>query len=163
MNAKNIFPTQPALLHSSERYVEFRLCGRRYTVSFGSFIGLLSYLVVAGMWLSAAAATPGLAQGAIEGAAATVEGEAEVSRQEWVERIQGARQRAKDAALEHRMHPERYAPSPEDKARISSERVLNDDSLQPGDIVSTDKGLFVFRGNADQPRKSEDFVPLRSR
>jgi hypothetical protein len=106
---------------------------------------------------------PCIAQDEPEGASATNEAQPEVSRQEWMERVQEAKQRAKDAALDHRMHPERYAPSLGDKARVASERVLNDDSLQPGDIVSTDKGLFVFRGSADQPPKSEDFVPLRSR
>jgi hypothetical protein len=103
------------------------------------------------------------AQNAPEISNGTVEVQPEVSRQEWLQRLQEARQRAKEAALEHRLHPERYAPSPEDKARIASERVLNDGSLQPGDIVSTDKGLFVFRGSADQPPKSEDFVPLPNR
>ena len=105
----------------------------------------------------------GVAQDAPQSASVTDEARPEVSRQEWMERVQEAKQRAKDAALDHRMHPERYAPSPQDKARVASERVLNDDSLQPGDIVSTNKGLFVFRGSADQPPKSEDFVPLRSR
>jgi hypothetical protein len=103
------------------------------------------------------------AQNAPESSNGTVEVQPEVSRRDWLQRLQDARQRAKEPAVEHRLHPERYAPSPEDKARIASERVLNDDSLQPGDIVSTDKGLFVFRGSADQPPKSEDFVPLPSR
>jgi hypothetical protein len=86
-----------------------------------------------------------------------------MSRQQWLQRVQEAERRAKEAAVEHRLHPERYAPYPEDKARIAGERVLNDGSLQPGDIVSTDKGLFVFRGSADQPPKREDFVPLPNR
>lgn len=103
------------------------------------------------------------AQNAPESSSATVEVQPEVSRHQWLQRLQEARQRAKETALEHRLHPERYAPSPEDQARIASERVLNDGSLQPGDIVSTDKGLFVFRGSADQPPTSEDFVPLPNR
>lgn len=86
-----------------------------------------------------------------------------MSHQEWLERVQEATQRAKEAAVGHRLHPERHTPSPEDKARIASERVLNDNNLQPGAIVSTDKGLFVFRGNSAPPPKSEDFVPLPNR
>jgi hypothetical protein len=113
--------------------------------------------------LCALTTLPCIAQDAPDRASMTDEAPREVSRQEWMERVQEAKQRAKDAAIDRRMHPERYAPSPEDKARIASERVLNDDSLQPGDIISTNKGLFVFRGSADQPPKSEDFVPLRSR
>jgi hypothetical protein len=103
------------------------------------------------------------AQNTPESPTANEQVQPEVSRQEWLERVQEATRRAKEAAVEHRMHPERYTPSAEDKARIASERVLNDDSLQPGDIVSTDKGLFVFHGSADQPPKSEDFVPLPNR
>jgi hypothetical protein len=34
-------------------------------------------------------------------------------------------------------------------------------ACSPGDIVSTNKGLFVFRGKADQPRSNEDFLPLQ--
>jgi hypothetical protein len=94
---------------------------------------------------------------------ATDEVQPEVSRQEWLERVQEAKRRAKEAAVERRLHPERYTPSPADKAQVASERALNDDSLQPGDIVSTDKGLFVFRGQPDQPPTSEDFVPLPNR
>jgi TPP-dependent 2-oxoacid decarboxylase len=120
-------------------------------------------LAAASALLCALTTLPCIAQETPESGSVTDEAQPEVSRQEWMERIQEAKQRAKDAALEHRMHPERYVPSPEDKARIASERVLNDNSLQPGDIVSTDKGLFVFRGSADQPPKSEDFVPLPSR
>jgi hypothetical protein len=120
-------------------------------------------LAAASALLCALTTLPCIAQETPESGSVTDEAQPEVSRQEWMERIQEAKQRAKDDALEHRMHPERYVPSPEDKARIASERVLNDNSLQPGDIVSTDKGLFVFRGSADQPPKSEDFVPLPSR
>jgi hypothetical protein len=116
--------------------------------------------VAASALLCALTMLPCTAQEARESASMTDEAQPEVSRQEWVERIREAKQRAKDTALDHRMHPERYVPSPEDEARIASERVLNDDSLQPGDIVSTDKGLFVFRGSADQPPKSDDFIPL---
>jgi hypothetical protein len=117
----------------------------------------------AGALLCALTNVPCIAQDGPESASVTDEARPEVSRQQWVERIREAKQRAKDAALDHRMHPERYAPSPEDEARIASERVLNDDSLKPGDIVSTDKGLFVFRGSADQPPKSQDFVRLHGR
>jgi hypothetical protein len=107
--------------------------------------------------------SPCPAQNTPESPAANEQVRPEVSRQEWLERVQEATRRAKVAAVEHRIHPERYTPSAEEKARMASERVLNDDSLQPGDIVSTDKGLFVFRGIANHPPKSEDFVPLPNR
>ena len=46
---------------------------------------------------------------------------------------------------------------------MASELVLNDDSLQLGDIVSTNKGLFVFKGQSDQERRESDFVALPPR
>ena len=88
----------------------------------------------------------------------------EMSREEWRERVEAAKRRAAAQALDRRMHPERYAPPPpEDPEVVATERVLNDDSLQRGDIVSTNKGLFVFQGRMDQPRRREDFVPLPPR
>lgn len=109
------------------------------------------------------AASPCAAQNTPESPIANEQLQPEVSHQEWLERVQEAKRRAQEAAVEYRTHPERYTSSAEDEARIASERVPNDGSLQPGDIVSTDKGLFVFRGSADQPPKSEDFVPLPNR
>jgi len=50
-----------------------------------------------------------------------------------------------------------------DQEQIASERVLNDGSLEPGDIVSTNKGLFVFKGRSDQERRESDFIALPSR
>jgi hypothetical protein len=43
------------------------------------------------------------------------------------------------------------------------ERALNDDSLRQGDIVSTNKGLFVFRGRSDHEHRESDFIPLPPR
>lgn len=87
----------------------------------------------------------------------------EPSREMWRDRIQDAKRRAKEIALERRLHPERYAPPPIDPANEATERVLQDDSLRPGDIVSTSKGLFVFRGRTDQPRHDGDFEALPKR
>ncbi|MGY3604942.1 MULTISPECIES: hypothetical protein [unclassified Bradyrhizobium] len=87
----------------------------------------------------------------------------EISRNAWRQRIEDAKRRAREVARERREHPELYMPIPEDPDLIATERVLNDESLQTGDIVSTNKGLFVFRGRIDQPRRQEDFVPLSAR
>jgi hypothetical protein len=51
-------------------------------------------------------------------------------------------------------------PSVADEERMATERVLNDDSPQRGDIVSTNKGLFVFRGRSDQEWLESDFIAL---
>jgi hypothetical protein len=45
------------------------------------------------------------------------------------------------------------------RARIASEQVLNDFSLQPGDIVSTLDGMFVFNGDEQGVRSPESFTP----
>lgn len=86
--------------------------------------------------------------------------EPEVSRDEWRQRIEEARRRAKEAARERRAHPELYKPAPEDPDVVATERLLRDDSLQRGDIVTTKKGMFVYQGRSDQPRRDQDFVPV---
>ncbi|MCK1269290.1 hypothetical protein IVB36_25265 [Bradyrhizobium sp. 35] len=86
--------------------------------------------------------------------------EPEVSRDEWRQRIEDARRRAKELSRERRDHPELYKPVPEDPDLVATERLLNDDSLQRGDIVSTKKGMFVYQGRPDQPRRERDFVPI---
>lgn len=87
-----------------------------------------------------------------------------MTRPEWQQRIEQARRRVRDLALDRQLHPERYLPPPPEDPEISATaRVLRDESLQPGDIVATTKGLLVFRGKSDQPRRAEDFVPLPGR
>jgi len=51
-------------------------------------------------------------------------------------------------------------PTLEEERRLASERVLNDVTLERGDIVVTNKGSFVFSGSTTEPRKPTDFVPL---
>ena len=78
-----------------------------------------------------------------------------LTREQWFERIENARRRSEEFVAKARVQP--MDPLPRDFAqREASERVMNDPSLQPGDIVSTDKGLFVFVGR-DEERKPGDF------
>ena len=86
--------------------------------------------------------------------------EPEPTREEWRQRVDDAKQRSKGVARERREHPELNAPIPEDPDLVATERVLNDESLQRGDIVKTKKGMFVYQGRSDQPRRQEDFVPV---
>ena len=86
--------------------------------------------------------------------------EPEPTRDQWRQRVDEARQRAKEASREHREHPELYKPVPEDPDLVATERILNDESLQRGDIVTTKKGTFVYQGKSDQPRREQDFVPV---
>jgi hypothetical protein len=86
-----------------------------------------------------------------------------ISRDEWREKVAKAKRRAQQTAIEQRGRVLDNIPSKVDDERLASERILNDDSLQSGDIVSTNKGLFVFKGRLDRERRDTDFVavPLR--
>ena len=87
----------------------------------------------------------------------------DMSRAEWRERVAVAKRRAQEVRLEQRGRAVYKAPSIEDQERLASERVLNDDSLQLGDIVSTNRGLFLFKGKPDRERSDSDFVLLQPR
>jgi hypothetical protein len=85
---------------------------------------------------------------------------AEMSRQQWQAQIKAARERSEIIRREHRF----FVPPPptqEELAEEASRQVLEDDSLQPGDVVSTNRGLYRFRGAPDRERKPDDFVRIR--
>ena len=84
----------------------------------------------------------------------------DINRDEWRERVAEAKRRARRFGLERRGRSTFNTPSMADEERIASGRVLNDDSVQRGDIVSTNKGLFVFRGQSDRERRDSDFIAL---
>jgi hypothetical protein len=84
----------------------------------------------------------------------------QMSRGEWQARVKASQQRADVMRREHKLvvpQPRR----PEDMDEEASRRILEDDSLAPGDIVSTRQGLFEFRGSPDRERKPDDFVRIR--
>jgi hypothetical protein len=119
-----------------------------------------------------ALATPGLsqlfaattfAQDVTSNAAAEDDAPLDMRRDQWRERVAEARRRSQQFALEHRGRPAFDPPSIADQERMLSAQVLNDDSLEPGDIVSTNKGLFVFKGQSDQERRESDFMALSPR
>lgn len=102
-------------------------------------------------------ANPGAAL-AHDAAGSTSENESdspELSREAWRQRVEQAKRRSQEVARERREHPELYTPVPEDPEVIATERILNDESLQ--------NGMFVYRGRPGQPRREQDFVPLRTR
>jgi hypothetical protein len=80
--------------------------------------------------------------------------------QEWQAHVEASRQRIE---LMRRQHDSFVAqqPSQGEIAEMASKRVLQDDSLKPGDIVSTTHGLFRFRGVANRQPTPDDFVRLR--
>ena len=72
------------------------------------------------------------------------------------------RERNKQIDLWRRERKSMVAPPPtqDEIAEAASREVLND-TLLPGDIVSTNRGLFRFRGSPDRERIPEDFERLR--
>jgi hypothetical protein len=84
----------------------------------------------------------------------------EVSRQEWQAKVRASRARA-DVMRHERRGLVPQAPTPDELAKEASRRALEDDSLLPGDIVSTNRGLFQFRGQPGGERKRDDFVRIR--
>jgi len=84
----------------------------------------------------------------------------QMSREQWRARVQSSRERAETARRERRSFMPR-PPTPEELAEEASRRVLEDDSLRPGDVVSTNRGFFRFQGPPDGERRRDDFVRIR--
>ena len=83
-----------------------------------------------------------------------------MSRDQWRAQVQNSRERAQITRRERR----NFIPQPpttEELAEEASKRVLEDDSLRPGDVVSTNRGLFRFQGPLDRERRPDDFVRIR--
>src|SRR5262245_49109125 len=85
---------------------------------------------------------------------------AEMGREGWHAHIKATREQADEMRRQHRSSIP-LQPTVEELAEAASKRILEDDSLQPGDIVSTNHGIFRFRGSPDRERKPEDFVRIR--
>jgi hypothetical protein len=83
----------------------------------------------------------------------------QMSRGEWQAHVKASRERL-DLMRRERKSFVAPPPSQDEIAEAASKKVLND-TLVPGDIVSTTRGLFRFRGSPDRERKPEDFERLR--
>jgi len=83
-----------------------------------------------------------------------------MSREQWQARIKAARERSDTVRRERRFFVPPQ-PTAEELAEELSRRVLEDDSLRPGDVVSTNRGLFRYQGAPDRERKPDDFVRIR--
>ena len=83
----------------------------------------------------------------------------QMSREEWQAHVKASRERL-DLMRRDRKSIVAPPPSQDEIAEAASRQVLND-TLVPGDIVSTTRGLFRFRGSPDRERKPEDFERLR--
>jgi hypothetical protein len=84
----------------------------------------------------------------------------QMSREEWLAHVEASRQRIELMRRQHQSFVPQQ-PSQNEIAEAASKRALQDDSLKPGDIVSTTDGLFRFRGAAEKQPTPDDFVRLR--
>ncbi len=71
----------------------------------------------------------------------------ELTRDEWRQRDRRCKAAVQEVARERREHPELHKPVPEDPEIVATGCVLNDESLQRGDIIATKKGMFIYRGD----------------
>jgi hypothetical protein len=84
----------------------------------------------------------------------------QMSREQWRAHIKNSRERSEIIRRERRyLIPQ--PPTPEELAEEASRRILEDDSLRPGDVVSTNKGLFRYQGPLDRERRPDDFLRIR--
>ncbi len=84
--------------------------------------------------------------------------DAELTREQWNERVDAARHRSQEYIANLRT----TVPAPPSRFQMekqAAERAMNDPTLRPGDVVSTGRGLVVFTGNGEE-RRSSDFRPL---
>jgi hypothetical protein len=84
----------------------------------------------------------------------------EMSREEWQAHVKAAREQANIMRREGRSFVAQ-PPTPDQISEEASKRVREDDSLRPGDVISTNRGLFRFQGSPDGERKPDDFVRIR--
>lgn len=71
-----------------------------------------------------------------------------ISREAWTQKVRQARERAEQARREAAAQPREEAPLPPSRERLATDRVLRDETLQAGDVVATESGLFLVRGRA---------------
>jgi hypothetical protein len=87
-----------------------------------------------------------------------------LTREQWQQRLEQARRRSEEFVANARANSA-AADEFDQKDAEASERAMNDSTLQPGDIVATDKGLLIFTGK-DEVRGIGNFklapkLPLR--
>jgi hypothetical protein len=81
-----------------------------------------------------------------------------ITREEWQKRIETARERLKQQRAQGL--GVRPAKSDQEIEQENSDRVMSDDMLKPGDIVSTNRGLLTFKGRpADARKPADSFAP----
>lgn len=78
----------------------------------------------------------------------------------WRERVETARKRTEAFVADARARQENPAPSSDDQTSSIDHRIINDDNLQPGDIIATSKGFLVFMGHGESERALGDLQSI---
>ena len=86
----------------------------------------------------------------------------DLTSHDWRTRVEKARRQSQDFISGARSKTFDDFDAAKERARIADERAMNDDSLREGDVISTSKGLLLFKGALDRERHFSDFVPIES-
>lgn len=87
--------------------------------------------------------------------------DAALTGRQWQQRVQDARRRSEEFVAKARARTADAPPADDrEEARDADRRVMNDPSLQRGDIIATSKGLLVFVGRNGEDHQPRDFVPV---
>ena len=77
-----------------------------------------------------------------------------LTREQWQQRVEEARHRSMEFIANARAQPP--PPMPTDQLeREATDRAMRDPTLQPGDIISTNKGFVVFTGREEEHQPSD--------
>jgi hypothetical protein len=86
-------------------------------------------------------------------------GEPRLSREHWLADVEAARQRIERMRREGKSFVPAGA-SADEEVEDMSRRALEDESLRAGDVISTSRGLFRYKGSSGNRRRPDDFVPV---
>ena len=114
---------------------------------------LCIFLVLCGDWLWALGSADGIAQERAADVPPEISGEA------WRAPVKASLGRLTMRREHQTFAP--HTPTPDELAEQAFRSIREDASLMPGDVASTDQGLFRFQGSPLKGRQPEDFVRIR--
>ncbi len=70
----------------------------------------------------------------------------QITREEWIRRVEHARERVMILRAQKHIGPRERSDL--ERAQENSDRAISDDLLRPGDIISTTRGLLIYKGKS---------------
>lgn len=87
-----------------------------------------------------------------------------MTREEWRVRILETRRRVQEENARRRTSAAKAVyPTTEELEAIATDRILSDSSLRFGDIVVTNRGKYIYRGNSENEPTAADFEKISGR